>query len=157
MAEYRLSAPAEAQIDKILDWSQEKFGDLSRERYAALLVAAMEDVADDPEQKSVSWRRTTFGSIGAYHIGHSRRRVASTPKYGPPCRQSRTDLCSVGNANAAIASLATRAHPARDRRWPFPTPPNRLARSGALRGPQEAFVRPCRKRSTARLTPEGLL
>ncbi|TPK70079.1 type II toxin-antitoxin system RelE/ParE family toxin [Mesorhizobium sp. B2-4-17] len=79
MAEYRLSAPAEAQIDEILDWSQEKFGDRSRERYATLLIAAMEDVADDPEQKSVSWRRTAFGSIGAYHISHSRRRVPDPP------------------------------------------------------------------------------
>lgn len=75
MAEYRLSAPAEVQIDEILDRSQEKFGDLSRERYAALLVAAMEDVADDPEQKSVSWKHVAFGRIGVYHISHSRRHV----------------------------------------------------------------------------------
>lgn len=50
MADDRLSAPAEAQIDQILEWSQEKFGDLARERYAALLVATMESVAEGPEQ-----------------------------------------------------------------------------------------------------------
>ena len=79
MAEYRLSAPAEVQIDEIVDWSQEKFGDLSTERYAAVLVAAMEDVAGNPEQKSVSWKRTAFGSIGVYHLSHSRRGVPYPP------------------------------------------------------------------------------
>jgi toxin ParE1/3/4 len=79
MAEYRLSAPAEAQIDEILDWSQQNFGELSRERYATLLVAAMEDVADDPNQKSVSWKRVAQGRVGVYHISHSRQHVPDPP------------------------------------------------------------------------------
>lgn len=65
MAEYRLSVPAEAQIYEILDWSQENFGDISRERYAALLVTAMKDVADDPNQKAVSWKRVAQRRIAA--------------------------------------------------------------------------------------------
>ena len=79
MAEYRLSAPAEAQIEEILDWSQEKFGERTAERYAALLVKAMEDVADHPRQKSVLWKRVAAGEVGVYHIRHSRDHVSDPP------------------------------------------------------------------------------
>jgi toxin ParE1/3/4 len=79
VAEYRLSGPAEAQIDEILNWSQEKFGELTRERYAALLVKAMEDVADYPRQKSVSWKGTSSGTVGIYHISRSREHVSDPP------------------------------------------------------------------------------
>lgn len=79
MGRYRLSSRAEGQIDEILDWSQEKFGELTRERYAALLVTAMEDVADDPEQEAVAWKRSRSGKVGVYHVGHSREHVPDPP------------------------------------------------------------------------------
>lgn len=79
MAEYRLSRPAEAQIDEILNWSQEKFGEIARERYAALLVQAMQDVANNPRQKSVLWKSMPTGEVGVYHIRHSRERVPDPP------------------------------------------------------------------------------
>lgn len=79
MAEYRLSAPAEAQIGQILEWSQEKFGDQARERYAALLVAAMENVAKEPNQATVIWKRTSRIDLGLYHVRHSRDRVPDPP------------------------------------------------------------------------------
>jgi toxin ParE1/3/4 len=79
MGEYRLSGPAEAQIDEILVWSQEKFGEVTRERYAALLVKAMEDVAAEPRRRSVSWKRITSGEVGVYHVGHSREHVSDPP------------------------------------------------------------------------------
>lgn len=79
MAEYRLSAPAEAQIDQILEWSQEKFGDLARERYAALLVAAMENVAESPDQAAVVWKRSGRANLGIYHVRHGRHRVPDPP------------------------------------------------------------------------------
>lgn len=79
VAEYRLARPAEAQIHAILAWSQERFGDQVRERYAALLVKAMEDVAADPERISVSWKRLGRMEVGLYHIGHSREHVGAWP------------------------------------------------------------------------------
>lgn len=79
MVEYRLAGPAEAQIDDILAWSQDRFGELARERYAALLVTAMEDVAADPQQAGVSWRRLGQIDVGLYHIGHSRGHVEEPP------------------------------------------------------------------------------
>jgi len=79
MAEFRLSAPAEAQILEILDWSEEHFGEISRARYASLLVKAMENVADDPHQKSVAWKQVASGAVGVYHIRNSRRHVPDPP------------------------------------------------------------------------------
>jgi toxin ParE1/3/4 len=79
MAEFRLSAPAEAQLMEILDWSEEHFGEVSRARYASLLVKAMENVADDPHHTSVAWKRFTSGPVGVYHVRHSRDRVPDPP------------------------------------------------------------------------------
>lgn len=79
MADYRLSAFAETQIEEILERSQETFGSITRERYAILLVAAMQDVADAPHRHGVSWKRTPSGNVGVYHIRDSRRRVPNPP------------------------------------------------------------------------------
>jgi toxin ParE1/3/4 len=79
VAEYRLAAPAEAQIDQILSWSQDRFGDQATERYAALLVTAMQDGADDPEQVTVTWKRLGRVDVGVYHVSHSRDHVPDPP------------------------------------------------------------------------------
>jgi len=79
MAEFRLSGPAEDQIDEILVRSEEKFGVLSRERYAALLVAAMNEVATNPYGNMVTWKQLSSGKIGIFHIEHCRRRVSDPP------------------------------------------------------------------------------
>ncbi|MCJ8519444.1 plasmid stabilization system protein ParE [Pseudorhizobium tarimense] len=71
MADYRLSAFALEQIGEILERSQEKFGDIARERCAALLVTAMQDAADDPRRPTVSWRSIPCGKVGIYHIRNS--------------------------------------------------------------------------------------
>jgi len=44
VADYRLSGPAARKIREILVDSERDFGTLARERYAALLVKAMEDL-----------------------------------------------------------------------------------------------------------------
>ena len=56
---FRLSAPAEADLDRILDWSEERFHAVGRMRYAALLVQAMQDLADDPQREGVEWVMTS--------------------------------------------------------------------------------------------------
>lgn len=73
MARFRLSAPAEAQIGDILAWSEDNFGERTRERYAALLVRAMHDIAENPRRASVVWKRFAVGLIGVYHLRHSSR------------------------------------------------------------------------------------
>jgi toxin ParE1/3/4 len=79
MAEYRVARSAEAAIDHILAWTQEKFGDSARERYAALLVASMEDVAATPDQAAVIWKRRSGFDFGVYHISHSRSHSTDPP------------------------------------------------------------------------------
>ncbi|MEI9986189.1 MAG: type II toxin-antitoxin system RelE/ParE family toxin [Aliidongia sp.] len=75
MVEYRLAVTAEAEIRRILDRSEERFGNIGRARYAALIVAAMEDVAGNRHQALVDWRRLSRIEIGVYRIAHSRDRV----------------------------------------------------------------------------------
>jgi toxin ParE1/3/4 len=85
MVKYRLAGTAEAEIDKILARSEREFGAQARERYANLIVAAMEDVADDPGQALVDWKRLSRVEIGIYRIAHSRNRVPDPPgRVGEP-------------------------------------------------------------------------
>ncbi|UKJ77077.1 type II toxin-antitoxin system RelE/ParE family toxin [Azospirillum brasilense] len=72
MGGFRLSAPAEADLDAILDWSEERFHAVGRMRYAALLVQAMQELADDPRRDGVEWVRSLKQSVGLYHAWHSR-------------------------------------------------------------------------------------
>jgi toxin ParE1/3/4 len=79
VADYRLAASAEAALDDILSWTQDNFGDMARERYAALLVTAMYDVAEEPRRTNVSWKRLKRADVGIYHIMHSKGRVPDPP------------------------------------------------------------------------------
>ena len=79
MADFRLAASAEAQLVDILDYSAATFGDGARERYAILLVQAMQDVAETPDKPTVNWKQTPVGRVGIYHVRHSRQRVPIPP------------------------------------------------------------------------------
>lgn len=76
MAEWRLAAPAEAQLARILADSLRGWGVAGRDRYAALLIAAMQDVADEPDR--IGSQRVE-GEVRLYHTRHSKRRVADPP------------------------------------------------------------------------------
>jgi toxin ParE1/3/4 len=76
VAEWRLAAPAEAQLTRILADSLQGWGISGRDRYAALLIAAMQDVADDPDRMG---SKLIEGELRVYHIRHSRRRVGHSP------------------------------------------------------------------------------
>jgi toxin ParE1/3/4 len=75
VADFRLSQPAESDLDDILDWSEDKFHRIGRLRYATLLVQAMQDIADDPGRAGVKWIRTSRMRVGIYHAWHSRANV----------------------------------------------------------------------------------
>jgi toxin ParE1/3/4 len=80
MAGYHLSDGAEAELGEILNWSERHFGSPARNRYAALILAALRNVADHPRQPSVQRRRVRQVEIGVYHIAHAR--AAVPPKIG---------------------------------------------------------------------------
>jgi toxin ParE1/3/4 len=76
---YRLTAGAKAELGEILDWSENRFGAAARDRYAALILIALRNVADDPHQANIHWRRIGKTDIGIHHIAHSRDRVPPDP------------------------------------------------------------------------------
>lgn len=79
MADFLLAAPAEAQLIEIFDHSAATFGDSARKRYAALLVRAMQDIAETPDRPAVTWKQTRLGQVGVYHVRYSRHRVPAPP------------------------------------------------------------------------------
>jgi toxin ParE1/3/4 len=79
VGDYRLSGPAERKIQQILAASERDFGTLARERYAALLVKAMEDLAEEPSRSGVEHYRGLDRKLGTYHIRYSRKRVSNPP------------------------------------------------------------------------------
>lgn len=69
---YRLSATAEEDIIQLLVYTQERFGEVARQRYEALLLASLRDIAADPERPG-SVDRPEFGdTVRSYHLRHSR-------------------------------------------------------------------------------------
>ena len=63
MLRYRLSEVAQADVINILSWTHEHFGEAARRRYESLIVAALRDVATQPDRP---------GSIARPELGGSR-------------------------------------------------------------------------------------
>jgi toxin ParE1/3/4 len=75
MAAYRISPQAEHDIEAILRWTNEEFGENARIRYEALLIRAIEDVAEAPERPGSHDRPEIAPSARTYHLRFSRDRV----------------------------------------------------------------------------------
>jgi len=70
----RVSATARSDIKALLRWSEEQFGAAARERYEALVNAALLDIGADPfRQGSRPVPRLTNARF--YHLRHSRHRA----------------------------------------------------------------------------------
>jgi toxin ParE1/3/4 len=72
MARLRLSRPAQADLATILATSAERWGIDGRQRYAAVLAAAMRKVAADPEGPATRNRTELLRGIRSLHIRHAR-------------------------------------------------------------------------------------
>lgn len=78
----RLSHAAETDIVQILAWSHEQFGPAARERYEALIAAALNDVADRDMLGSVA--RPDLGEgIHTRHLRQSRARSTGATVHQP--------------------------------------------------------------------------
>jgi toxin ParE1/3/4 len=62
----------EWDIELILAWTHEEFGEESRTRYEALLIQAILDVAESPERAGSRDRPEIAVSARTYHLRHSR-------------------------------------------------------------------------------------
>jgi toxin ParE1/3/4 len=71
---YRLSRLARSDIVDILVWSTRHFGVAARDRYRALLAAAIADVAADPSRPGSRLRPDIGPGIRSWHLRASRDR-----------------------------------------------------------------------------------
>lgn len=85
MGIYRLPAHVEARILRLLDEGAVNFGDAARDRYAVLILQAMQDVADFPNRPGASRDIDVDPTALFYHLRHSRERAAKPPdRVGKP-------------------------------------------------------------------------
>ncbi|SIO46374.1 toxin ParE1/3/4 [Singulisphaera sp. GP187] len=75
MGSYRLSPLAEQDLEAILAWSHEHFGEQGRLRYEALLVRAILDVAADIRRPGCQSRPELAAGALVYHLLNSRDHV----------------------------------------------------------------------------------
>lgn len=73
MARFRLARPAQVDLANILATSAERWGAEGRQRYAAVLVAAMRQVAAEPEGLPTRRRPELRAGLRSSHIRYARR------------------------------------------------------------------------------------
>jgi len=83
MARYRLTRSARRDIGSILRTSGQRHGPDARARYAALLVAAMRRIAEDPEGPTTRDRRELHPGLRSFHIRHGRDESREAPVADP--------------------------------------------------------------------------
>jgi toxin ParE1/3/4 len=71
---YRLSTAAEEDIIHLLAYTHDRFGEIARLRYEALLVAGLRDIASNPERPGSSARPELGHAVRSYHQRHSGER-----------------------------------------------------------------------------------
>jgi toxin ParE1/3/4 len=68
---------ARQDIEDILLWSYESFGELACQRYELLIVQAISDLSNDPETPGSRPRPELGLEVRTYHISLSKERVRS--------------------------------------------------------------------------------
>lgn len=77
MLRYRLSDAAQADVIDILVWTHERFGHAARLRYESLIVAALRDVATQPDRPGSIARPELGSGVRSWHLRLSRDHAAS--------------------------------------------------------------------------------
>lgn len=72
MFRYRLSEAAQGDVLEILAWTHERFGEAARLRYESLIVAALRDVASQPERPGSLARPELGAGVRSWHLRQSR-------------------------------------------------------------------------------------
>ncbi|WP_415764367.1 type II toxin-antitoxin system RelE/ParE family toxin [Pseudomonas sp. ZB1P45] len=75
MPQYRISNAARADIVDILRLSQTQFGDRARQRYQALILAALQDIAGMPYRIGSHDRDELAPGLRSHHLIHSRQQA----------------------------------------------------------------------------------
>ena len=75
MFRYRLSEAAQGDVLSILAWTHEQLGESARLRYEALIVAALRDVAGQPDRAGSVARPELGAGVRSWHLRLSRSHV----------------------------------------------------------------------------------
>ena len=78
MVRYRLSAAAQADVQAMLGWTDAQFGESARARYASLLIAALRDVAAQPDRPGSQERPELGPGVRTWHLRLSRNPLTSS-------------------------------------------------------------------------------
>jgi toxin ParE1/3/4 len=73
MARFRIARPALLDLANILSTSAERWGAEARQRYAAVLAAAMRQVAAEPDGPLSKKRPDVRSGIRSFHVRYARR------------------------------------------------------------------------------------
>lgn len=77
MFRYRLADTAQADVISILAWTYEQFGDVARMRYESLIVAALRDVASQPDRPGSVERPELGAGVRSWHLRLSRNHAGA--------------------------------------------------------------------------------
>ena len=77
MFRYRLSEAAQDDVLNILAWTHEQFGEAARLRYESLIVAALRDVASQPDRPGSLARPELGAGVRSWHLRLSRDHMKS--------------------------------------------------------------------------------
>ena len=75
MFRYRLSEAAQGDVLDILAWTDEQFGEAARLRYESLIVAALRDLARQPDRPGSLARPELGAGVRSWHLRLSREHV----------------------------------------------------------------------------------
>lgn len=76
MLRYRLSDSAQADVISVLAWTHEQFGEMARLRYESLIVAALRDLAMQPDRPGSIPRPELGAGVRSWHLRLSRQHAA---------------------------------------------------------------------------------
>lgn len=124
MAPLRLSQEAQEDIEAILAWTDEQFGEGIRVRYEELLAQAFLDLAEDQGRPGTLRRPELAKGAFTYHLRHSRDRVSRSKGRGISC------CIEAAVATWKLAARCTTAWIWCGTSRPAVNPPNRMSDGG---------------------------
>jgi toxin ParE1/3/4 len=68
MLEFRITSPAQDDIDAILEVSEQRWGTAARDRYESIMAAAFRQIAADPASVTSRERRTLKKGMRSLHL-----------------------------------------------------------------------------------------
>jgi toxin ParE1/3/4 len=80
MLRYRLSGAAQVDVVDLLAWTHERYGEAARLRYERLIVAALRDVATQPDRPGSIARPELGAGVRSWHLRLSRGHGSPSPE-----------------------------------------------------------------------------